>query len=482
MASLIVAAPAQATFPGTNGRIAFQSTAPSTDGSIVTINPDGSGQQRITTPPAGYFDLYPDWSADGSRIAFKREGGPLAGLYTVASGGGPVTQVTTDPTDIEPAWSPTGTRIVFVSNNPNGLGRDLYLVNADGTGRSRITNLQSNLGEPDWSIDNRIVGREVGDQLFIVNPDGSGLHYLPGSGRIQPDWGPDATRIVYWDGSPGGISTINDDGSGQAVVTTNPGHSYPAWSPDGSTIAYLWDSGSSQTTGIYTVNTDGTGATRIVRDGVRPDWGPAPGSTPSYPRPKGATPFRVPLTPAFDQCVNSNRAHGAPLSFPSCNPPRQSSSQLTVGAPDANGKVANSVGSLLYRVVVGNPATPANEADLKIDVSVRGVLSRSDLTPYGGELSADAGLRITDRSNTPDPSGAGPGTVEDTSFPVTVPCSAGTCSVSTTANAVMPGAVVEGKRAIWQLDQVQVYDGGADGLASTTGDNTLFMDEGVFVP
>ena len=72
--------------------------------------------------------------------------------------------------------------------------------------------------------------------------------------------------------------------------------------------------------------------------------------------------------------------------------------------------------------------------------------------------------------------------MQDTSFPVTVPCSAGTCSVATSANAVMPGAVLEGQRAVWQLDQVKVYDGGADGLASTTGDNTLFMVEGVFVP
>jgi hypothetical protein len=72
--------------------------------------------------------------------------------------------------------------------------------------------------------------------------------------------------------------------------------------------------------------------------------------------------------------------------------------------------------------------------------------------------------------------------VQDTSFPVTVPCSAGTCSVATTANAVVPGALVAGQRAIWQLGQVKVYDGGADGVASTTGDNTLFMVEGIFVP
>jgi hypothetical protein len=46
----------------------------------------------------------------------------------------------------------------------------------------------------------------------------------------------------------------------------------------------------------------------------------------------------------------------------------------------------------------------------------------------------------------------------------------------------MPGLVVEGKRAVWQIGQVQVYDGGADGNANTTGDNTLFLTQGLFTP
>ena len=52
---------------------------------------------------------------------------------------------------------------------------------------------------------------------------------------------------------------------------------------------------------------------------------------------------------------------------------------------------------------------------------------------------------------------------------------------SSIANALVPGQVTQNMRSIWQLDQVQVYDGGADGTA-TTADNTLFMDEGVFAP
>jgi hypothetical protein len=54
--------------------------------------------------------------------------------------------------------------------------------------------------------------------------------------------------------------------------------------------------------------------------------------------------------------------------------------------------------------------------------------------------------------------------------------------VATTVNAVVAGAVVGGRRTIWELGQVKLYDAGADGVASTTGDDTLFMVQGVFTP
>ena len=78
--------------------------------------------------------------------------------------------------------------------------------------------------------------------------------------------------------------------------------------------------------------------------------------------------------------------------------------------------------------------------------------------------------------------------MQDAAFAWTVPCSAtadttvgATCAVTTSADAVMPGVIKEGMRSIWQLGQVQVFDGGADGQASTTP-NTLFATQGVFVP
>jgi len=81
-----------------------------------------------------------------------------------------------------------------------------------------------------------------------------------------------------------------------------------------------------------------------------------------------------------------------------------------------------------------------------------------------------------------------PATVSDTTFPVPVTCLqvpnatiGSTCDVNTTANAVLPGSVQTTRRTVWQFDQVQLLDGGADGVASTAG-NGLFAIQGIFVP
>jgi hypothetical protein len=196
-----------------------------------------------------------------------------------------------------------------------------------------------------------------------------------------------------------------------------------------------------------------------------------------YARPRGATPLFASLVPAYKSCSAPNSSHGAPLSFQSCNPPELESQFLTVGTPDSNGKAPKSVGSVLFSVI---------PADVRIAVSLTDVRRQSDLEDYTGELEADPNLRITDRQ-----SGAAsdtPTTVGDLAFPVTVPCAGtadttigATCAITTTADSVLPGTVSEGKRAIWQLGQLEVFDGGPDGLASTE-DNTVFARQGIFVP
>jgi hypothetical protein len=218
----------------------------------------------------------------------------------------------------------------------------------------------------------------------------------------------------------------------------------------------------------------------------------------THPRPKGATPVRASLVPAYKQCTAPNRTHGAPLAFPSCNPPAQASSYLTVGSPDANGAAANSVGSIRIDAKVGVPGPPDDS-----DVLLKSSISDVRCTPavgasvcnspnsaagpdYSGELQANAIIRITDHYNGPNLTD--PATVQDIPLPVPVTCAntvsnttGGVCTANTSANAVAMGAVKDGERAVVEIQQLQVSDGGADGQ-SATADNTLFEVQGVFIP
>ena len=201
-----------------------------------------------------------------------------------------------------------------------------------------------------------------------------------------------------------------------------------------------------------------------------------------FPRPKGATPARFALVPAYQECQAPNRIHGPQLTFGSCNPPVPEPSQLTVGTPDANGAGANFTGVVKLDALLGNPSTPADEADVKLTVSLTDVRLAAGLGDYTGELDSEMTLRITDRD-------AGvPMTVQDLPFPYAVPCAAtasttvgATCSTVTSADAITPGAVKETQRTIWQLDQMTVSDGGADGVAATEP-NTPFARPGLFIP
>jgi hypothetical protein len=206
-----------------------------------------------------------------------------------------------------------------------------------------------------------------------------------------------------------------------------------------------------------------------------------------FARPRGATPFRVAFVPAYQACASPNRMHGGPLAGGSCNPPVQQSSQLTIGTLDANGQPAGSTGSARYDVVAGDALSPENEADVRLAVSITDV-RKMDLTDYSGELQLNSTLRITDKNNGTSAAGGGDAaTLSDVGFPATVPCTptgssiGSTCSLTTTFNAIQPGAVVEEKRSNWQLGAVQLFDGGPDGLAATSP-NTLFETQGIFTP
>ena len=219
-----------------------------------------------------------------------------------------------------------------------------------------------------------------------------------------------------------------------------------------------------------------------------------------YPRPKGASPARLSLVPAYSPCTAPNRTHGPPLAFGSCNPPVATSSQATVGSPDALGGRPTSWVSSAMRwssETRGSPRIPTSGSRPRCPTCVAARRARAAVAAnaagpadYTGEVRATVVLRMTDRWNAVaagggSDAGTGQGVSLARSFPCAPTASTGTgssCTLSTTANAIVPGLVLDTKRAIWQMDQVQVYDGGPDGDADTTAGDTLFAVQGIFVP
>ncbi len=369
-------------------------------------------------------------------------------------------------------WSPDGTRIVFASDRrlptpwTGYEPYELYTVHPDGAGLVRIT---------------------------TVTPSGSSCDTLPDQ-EYEPRWSQDGQWIafiqrgdpwcIYDDENvpPLGMGLIKSDGTGYRALDPSDWSDFevegpPIWSPDSAHVTYAASGGT------FVVDVAG-GPERLVTGYPSPsDWQPLPVNTPSsFARPRGATPVYASLVPAHAPCTAPNSTHGAPLAFGACGPPAPTSGNLTVGTPDANGLRANSLGFMELRVRVGALGGP-DDSDVRIKLGVQSVYRASDLSDYTGELEARTILRLTDKRN-----GIAATTI-DLPLSFAVPCTAtadpnagGSCAIDTTADAIRPGFVPEGERSVWGLGQAQVYDGGADGIASTTGDNQLFQVEGLFVP
>jgi hypothetical protein len=215
---------------------------------------------------------------------------------------------------------------------------------------------------------------------------------------------------------------------------------------------------------------------------------------PGFARPRGATPVRASLVPAYTACVGGNRSHGAPLSVGSCAPPTQSSSVLTIGTLDANGFASNSTGFALLAAMTGNANNNVDDADVRVTLSITDVRNKPSGTDYAGRVLLRLPVQITDKNNaaeTPEPA-----TTEATALNVPGDCVAtvetnvgGTCAASTTLDSLVPGTVVEGQRSIWALGQIEVKDAGPNGTGYAAcpptcgdGDEAVFMRQGIFVP
>ena len=214
----------------------------------------------------------------------------------------------------------------------------------------------------------------------------------------------------------------------------------------------------------------------------------------THVRPKGASPLRVSLTPAYQECKSPNRTHGPPLAFPSCTPPVQASSYLTVGTPDANGAPANSTGHVLIKVLPNGSdiLTTGQITDVRCQpgtaASVCNSPNAADGPDYTGDLAGNATVRVTDHYNGPNRDETA--TVVDVPNPFTFHCVStadtsigGTCTIDTSRPLIPQPYWFQGKRVVIEMEQIQVRDGGADGNIFTEPDkSTLFEVQGIFIP
>jgi Tol biopolymer transport system component len=179
------------------------------------------------------------------------------------------------------------TKVVEQGEYETTLMADIYVVNADGAGLTRLTDDPHWEDHPSWSPDGRRIAYteystsislpEVGladGNVWVMNADGSGKVRLTKGSRSAggsggwPSWSPDGKQIAFvtytgskkWDWA---IDVMNADGSARKRVSDGSGNDLsPSWTPDGR-IIFVRD----KPAGTYAVDPDGTGLVRLAKTG-----------------------------------------------------------------------------------------------------------------------------------------------------------------------------------------------------------------------
>ncbi len=291
-----VGGPAQAAFPGPDGRIAFV-TDEGGCCNISTMNPDGSGVTQLTHVASGTGAFDPFWSPDGMAIVFdlqKFSGTFRSQIWVMNADGSGQHRLLEDPffVDLAPSYSPDGSRIVFTRCRRDFQACAVYRMNAGGTGLTALTPLKVSVQDfaPRYSPDGATIafnssGRGgVQSAVYLMNADGSNVRRLtrPGLLATSPEWSPDGSHIVFSTHccglrQPTAIWAINVDKTGLQQLTS-PGQRHdfsPSFAPAGDKIAFQRDSSDFSHFAVWVMNPDGTGLTKIQGNSGEPVWGTA---------------------------------------------------------------------------------------------------------------------------------------------------------------------------------------------------------------
>ncbi len=207
------------------------------------------------------------------KIAFASDRDGNFEIYVMNADGGGLTRVTDNVgEDTHPTWSPDGTRLAFVSNRDGN--KEIYVVGADGGVATRLTNNTAEDFEPAWSpsLTNQKIAfvshRDGNDEVYVMNADGTGQTNLTQNtgDEVDPTWAPSGTLLAFAsnrDGDKFEIYRMASDGTSQLRLTNNSFNDVsPAW-PAGR-ISFQSDRDGNDE--IYTMNVDGTSQTRITNN------------------------------------------------------------------------------------------------------------------------------------------------------------------------------------------------------------------------